>query len=68
MSAETQNQEKMYQILMSEVDIKNLMAFLNRVDLRGKEVPALLAINNAVRRAKPVEKEAKEKRITEETK
>jgi hypothetical protein len=55
MEEQNKPQEKIYQISMREVDIQNLMAFLNRVDLRGKEVPALLAINNAVKQARPVQ-------------
>lgn len=53
------SQEKILRIEMSETDVKNLMSFLNRVDLRGKEVPAFLEIHRAVNKAVPVQKEIK---------
>lgn len=51
----------MYTIEMNEIDYKNLVAFLQRVQLTGKEVFAYNMVLKSVLDAKPSEPVEKEK-------
>lgn len=51
----------MYIIKMNEIDYKNLVAFLERVQLTGKEVLAYNMVLKSVLDAKPSEPVKKEK-------
>lgn len=61
-----QEKEKTFRILMGEKDVKNLIAFLNRVNLTGKEVPAFLSIKKSIIQAEDFNNGTKEEK-TEKT-
>lgn len=46
---------------LTEVQLNNLMLFLERVDLKGNEVPAYVDIVNIINNASPEEKDKESK-------
>jgi hypothetical protein len=45
---------KQFNVVLSEEGLKNLSVMLNRVDLKGAEVPAYVGIVNALNAAKEI--------------
>ena len=45
----------MYEIQLSEQDLQNLLVFMSRVELTGKEAPSFCDILHALQNKRPVE-------------